>query len=64
MYLELFKNLKARILKSIMLSAMGNQTAQAKDVGLANIRNAFNPQTRTISPLPKIITNTRPQTSV
>ena len=33
MYLELFKNMKARILKSNKLSAMGNQTAQAKDVG-------------------------------
>ena len=37
MYLELFKNMKARILKSNMLSAMGNQTAQAKEVGFGNL---------------------------
>ena len=42
--MRLFKNLKARILKSILTwSTMGKQTAKAKEVYYQLIQNKFDP---------------------
>ena len=51
--MQLFKNLKARILKSIITwSEMGKQTAQAKEVNWANIE-----QDTAIPKLHNLVTN-------